>query len=966
MNTTSEGAVPVDSSAETPDEKASDVPDTSDASGEGALDRYGPIALVVAVATIFFTLLPPLSRVGLWDPYELNIADLARRVAIHLHNAPHLALEGTDNSLPHLNDLGRPQLPFTSIALGFKTFGLREWAGRLPLALWGLLGVVATYGWVSRLSDRRAGVYSALALTAMPLYFVQARTMIGDVTTMASLSFAVGGFAVVLLDDRATIAARATWFTIGVIGLAGGWLSRGGMLGLGVPLLAVGLAAVTVWGFASRVPAYWASAMVGACLVLGGLAVYRGVLGTFAEPPANANLNLWVGAMVKHPGKYPTFDFTIAQLGHSLAPWSAFLPFAFGRLFAIRREARFTTLATVLVVGAGVSFAAHGFLAARTDIISYAGTPLLAGVVGLAIRDFEREGASSVPPVAVGVGTAVFLGVFHHDFHTLPEKAYQAFGILTAQFPESFKERSIAIWTIVLVGLAVVALVTWLEEQTDREPFDPKSYVSVARVLGDAYDGMLALAYFAIVAGASLAALGVWAGTRYKMSWLPHMGGPLREGLLNAWWVLAFVPLGGLFAIVFLADLWLWAFAGGTRRFSKASFSRGFEPFEAVLARLRGPESESLIDAASGLARSLGRSAKEGDREPIVTGPRVAWFVLVPLAFAAVPIGVAYGAHRAGLRWPVAVALGLPSGLLAFTMFGILADVVKRRAGFFLLTGVLGGALLCGGYFPEFANQLSPKEVFGTFLRVKKDGEPLGLFGVGGRTSAYYAGGETPTFHDSDSAYKWLSAAPEGRRRYVAINANELARLNFLHRARTQANLPVLDARSSQIMLVASSLRPNETNENPIDKVVLQPPVKPQRTIDVNFEDKLQMFGLDVTDAAGRLVEVVSTGKKFHIRTYYRVTAPMAGREWKMFIHIDGYKRRHNGDHAAMGGKYPFAYWAVGDIVVDDYEFTLEPNFAAGTYTMFMGFFDGETRLKVTSGPNDGDNRVNAGALVVR
>jgi len=134
--------------------------DTSD-------DAYGPKWLPAAIAVglpfLFFFVLPPLTRAGLWDPHELNVADLARRVALNLHGAADLALEGADNSLPHMNDLGRPQLPFSSIALGFKTFGLHEWAGRGPLALWGLIGVVATYGWISRLADRRASRETSLA-----------------------------------------------------------------------------------------------------------------------------------------------------------------------------------------------------------------------------------------------------------------------------------------------------------------------------------------------------------------------------------------------------------------------------------------------------------------------------------------------------------------------------------------------------------------------------------------------------------------------------------------------------------------------------------------------------------------------------------------------------------------------------------------------------------------------------------
>ena len=137
--------------------------------------------------------LPPLWRSGLWDPHELNVADLGRRLAIHLFHVDALVLSGADNSMPHLNDLGRPELPFTSIALGFKLFGLHEWSGRLPLAVWGIAGAFALYLALARLVDKRAGLYAVLALVTMPLYFVQARTMLGDIVTMAGVSMAFSG-----------------------------------------------------------------------------------------------------------------------------------------------------------------------------------------------------------------------------------------------------------------------------------------------------------------------------------------------------------------------------------------------------------------------------------------------------------------------------------------------------------------------------------------------------------------------------------------------------------------------------------------------------------------------------------------------------------------------------------------------------------------------------------------------------
>jgi hypothetical protein len=275
--------------------------------------------------------------------------------------------------------------------------------------------------------------------------------------------------------------------------------------------------------------------------------------------------------------------------------------------------------------------------------------------------------------------------------------------------------------------------------------------------------------------------------------------------------------------------------------------------------------------------------------------------------------------------------------------------------------------VLCFAYYPALANQLSPKEIFESYQKVRKEGEPLALFGVGGRTAAYYAGGQPTILHDTNSAYDWLEGGEKGTRRFLAARAEELPRLNKVFRERYtyRENLPVLDARSSQIILIASSLAEGEKNQNPLSKIVLPGPPKPQHHVEANFEDKLQLLGFDITDGNGKIVETVVPGKKYHQRTYFKVLTHQA-QEWEMFIHIDGFHRRHNGDHKLCDGKYPMSLWLKDDVVVDDHEFQLEPNFSPGPYTVFFGLFSGETRLKVTSGPNDGENRVNGGILRVQ
>ena len=1025
-----EDAADLDAKAEASAAASPDADAGADAGAGGPLAtiddaRLGPswlpIVIAIGLPVLFFFVLPPLTRAGLWDPHELNVADLARRIALNLHGAGDLALEGADNSLPHLNDLGRPQLPFTSIALGFKTFGLHKWAGRGPLALWGLLGVLATYGWVSRLVDRRAGVFAAVALTTMPLFFVQSRTMLGDIVMMSAFAMAFGGLLVAVFDrgdeGEPNLVARVLWSLVGLVGLAAGYFTRGALIGVATPALAVALAyglslansqrsintlayavnilaGVTGLYFAGRVAApipvgalvvavaVALAAMTGRRLLAdserrfdalaNAVGVLAGVLGIYFAyraidalgGPRSTDLDPWIGAMVRPPTKYPTFDFTLGHIAAGLAPWSAFAPFAFGRMFvapntrssdAFVRESE-TRMA--LLVATGLAFVAHGWLASRTDLVSFAAPSIIAAACGVALRDYER---GAHPSVAVGVGTAVFLGIFHHEIHNLPEKAFNAFAVVGAVFPETFKPYSIAVWTVVLVGFAGMAFLTMVERDSARVPFAPANYLRVLTALRDAWDGMLALAYFAMVAGASLAGLAVWIGTRSHARWLPTLSSQMRDGVLNAWWVTFFVPLVVIFGVFFWCDVWLWAF-GRSRPLSKASLTRGFEPFERLGAELKAAE---LRTELKGLVTGKPEDAPTNPQEGI---GYTALLILAPLLYLQIPALVFGGLVTQGVRPLVAGAFALPAGVAFFLALGFIGDILRgSRAAFLVVFAATVGGILCFSYYPALANQLSPKEVFESYQRVHKGNEPLALFGVGGRTAAYYAGGQPMILKEANSAYDWLMGGEPGSRRFLAVRAEELPRLNRLYRERTGSgkNLPVLDARSSQIILVASALRGDEKNENPLNRIVFTELPQVQRKLEANLEDKLEVVGYDIADTTGKLVDHVAPGKKYHMRTYFKVLAPVTS-EWEMFIHIDGVHRRHNGDHKMAEGKYPMSLWQKDDIVLDDHEFTLEPNFSPGPYTLFFGLFVGETRLKVKSGPTDGENRVNGGALRVQ
>lgn len=953
-----------------------------------ALAKIPPVLFVAAAAVLFLFFLPTLSRAGLWDPFELNVAELARRIAINLHGASNLSLVGADNSLPHLNDLGRPQLPFTAMALGFKFFGLRETAGRAPLALFGVIGVLCTYNFVARLVDKRAGVFAAIALLTMPLYFVQARTMLGDITTFAALAASFGGLAVAVFDRKEATVARLGNLALGLVGLFAGYESRGVLLGLVVPLLAIGLAwlLVATQGYRRDALAHG----VGAGSLVAGVVLLA--LGLRAGHAPTGELSLWLGAIPRTQPKYPTFDYFVGHIGHAVAPWSAFIPFALGRLFvppqAQRGEAadRDSQLRVALLLGATIAVSMHGWLASYTDLIPFSGCALFAASCGIALRDYER---GAHPSLAVGLGTAVFLGLFHHDFHQFPEKAFQAYGIATANFPEGFKDESYKYWTIALVGMAGVALLVWLEApragraadgssaaRSSREPFDPAHYLKVFRALRDDWDGNGAIVYYAIVLGSSLAGLLVFVGSAKGWKWATAMAPLVKKGVLNAWWASAIAPFAIVFGIIFAADTMLWVFERA-QPLSQKSLLRGRYVFDGAFDRLLTPRKRSVVRGEVAVAAAADgaapyRTAEGGSDEevPFIQDPeRVATAALIlPFLVVAVPIVVGVAVKLSGKSSVLAAALAIPSGVLTFLALGFLGDLLRGSRAALYVVAAFGAATALGfGFYPGLANQLSPKEIFETYARVHRGNEELALLGVSARTAAYYASGSPKKFGDAQQGFDWLSAAPTGERRFLATRSEDLPRLNFLYRRNNPSaptNLPVLDGRSSQIVLTASQLLAGEKNQNPLEAIVLSAAPKPQRPLNVNLEDRLQVLGYDVTDMTGRPVEWITAGQKYRMRAYYKVLAPVPS-EWEGFIHIDGYRKRHNGDHKVCNGKYPFSFWLPGDVIVDDHEFALEQNFTAGEYNLWFGFWVGDSRMKVKSGAHD-DNRINGGTLKVR
>ena len=328
------------------------------------------------------------------------------------------------------------ELPFTSMALAFKVFGLHDWTGRLPLALWGLAGAMVLYELLARLVHPRVGLYGVIALVTMPLYFIQARSMLGDIVTMSTFSMAFCGLTGALLEGSGALAgsdasstttkpdaaspASIAWLAVGLVGLVTGYYSRGALIGVALPALSVGLAWLTMLGGGLRSfaqvgvnDAFGALAlMVG----LGALAVGLRALG-HATPEGVFSRAVGFVVLKKAPIE-ATFDLVVRHLGHALFPWSAFLPFALGRLMrppfeeaSLRRETS-AGVRVALLVGAGTAFGFFAMLAPLSGLIPFSAPVVLAAAAAIAVYDTER---GAPPSRALSLGCLVLGIVLYAD-----------------------------------------------------------------------------------------------------------------------------------------------------------------------------------------------------------------------------------------------------------------------------------------------------------------------------------------------------------------------------------------------------------------------------------------------------------------------------------------------------------------------------------------------------------------------
>ena len=286
--------------------------------------------------------------------------------------------------------------------------------------------------------------------------------------------------------------------------------------------------------------------------------------------------------------------------------------------------------------------------------------------------------------------------------------------------------------------------------------------------------------------------------------------------------------------------------------------------------------------------------------------------------------------------------------------------------------GVLAGLLLRVHAYPALLARLSPGAAFDAWAHAHRPGEPLGLVGVDPRSLAFAPAATVAPQKDARLAGEWLAAATgDGAappRRFLALAATDLPRVNAAFRGARGRNVPVLAGQEGATLLAVSALAGGEHSANPLDAIVLASAPELAHPLGAALEDRLEALGWDITDDRGHVIDAVPRGSRHaHVRLYLKArSGPVTG--YCTFLHVEHTPARFSAEHRELA--YPMAVWRTGDVVVDDFDVKLPASFRAGRYPIYWGVgalpCEDDRRMHVSAGPNDGRDRISAGSLEVR
>jgi hypothetical protein len=466
-----------------------------------------PIALATCFVLAGLMLLPALGVSGLWEPQERQIAD---RVAPPLDVIPKPVVtpapKGDDDCLRVApKDAAARTLTPRAIEFGRDYLGDDDNGRRLPLALLGLVTLLAAAGTAMRGGGGRAGIVTAVVLLAMPLMTLQSRMLTSEIGTACGASlivFGLVGLAKLSRRDAMWLALDAALCVIALVaGLAIAFLGGGALLGLLVPIGAVGAAgslgvpffvdAVKGRPFLRHLPAVFATL---AAIGLVALLAYQLFQLKEPVPPIAPGTREVLGKAIVPDGCWSSalgaiwrpddelrfiFDSTFEQIAYGSFPWGIVAPIA---MFALLRsgDQNHRMIGGVTLAWAGGAWIASEVFQRKAGFTIYAGFPALAIAVGVWLDSLldrrARDDRDAMPGGAMLIGLFVALAVLDlgKDMQSFTDKLMSIFVSDTVTYPAQARLIvPMKLWVLILgmmAGLGFsVSMIVW------RPGTDPQS-----------------------------------------------------------------------------------------------------------------------------------------------------------------------------------------------------------------------------------------------------------------------------------------------------------------------------------------------------------------------------------------------------------------------------------------------------------------------------------------------------------
>jgi 4-amino-4-deoxy-L-arabinose transferase-like glycosyltransferase len=305
-------------------------------------------------------------------------------------------------------------------------------------------------------------------------------------------------------------------------------------------------------------------------------------------------------------------------------------------------------------------------------------------------------------------------------------------------------------------------------------------------------------------------------------------------------------------------------------------------------------------------------------------------------------------------------------------------------------------ALMGLKWVPTLSHHLSQKGLVESYQTRAKPGEKLLTYQLGSSSASFYLSDveKLGSFAELKAAFQ------RDERLFFVIPRDQLASLNTDLRKDTtpRQNIHVLDDRSQRFLLASNKLLPGDEElsfvaratssekPKPAYQTVLTPPSGER--VYAQFDGRIQLIGYEVfhTHEVDRWGEptaeardklralqrkgeppVFKVGEDLVIRYYFKVLKRLSTSK-QIFLHVDRPGARINGDHYPLGEQFPTQHWLSGDYIVDTQHIKLEAGNPSGVYTLYMGFFQGSNRMKITPDdvPQVRDDRIELGKIELK